>query len=103
TLGRVAQRERGSAGSVDFFELALREKPHRAAVRRPERINGALSACECLRRERIEGTNPEKISASGSRGDESEPSAIGSDGHGCSRSAAEIEGRTFRWWTHPRH
>src|SRR6266498_5884208 len=96
TLGRVAQRERQPSPSVDSFELALLEKSKEAAVRRPEGKAGALGASECLRRERIEGTNPEKISAFGSRCDESQATTIGRDDEGSSASAAQIEARLLR-------
>ena len=52
---RLAQRDRRTAGHVDFLELSPGEECQRPAVRRPERGQPTLGAGESACFERIEG------------------------------------------------
>ena len=59
SVRRRGEHARRSSGEIDALERAVREEAERLAVRRPERIFGAVRAGHRLRGERIERPHPE--------------------------------------------
>src|SRR6476660_1300645 len=56
---RLTQSLRRTAADRDLLEFALGEEPDVAAVRRPERVLGIVSAGHGLGLERVKGTQPQ--------------------------------------------
>ncbi len=48
-----------ASGQIDPLQFAVGKKADRAAIRRPERIRGALGSCERLRPDLVERPQPE--------------------------------------------
>ena len=78
-VGSVADRERRTSADLDFLELAVRKKAHGAAVRRPERIRGAVRLRQRSCQQRLEGTDPQLSLPARLRRDESELLAVRRD------------------------